>query len=760
MNAPAAPTLVQVFVRILGLRGWIAAVFLLLAAAGVYGTLQIPTDSAIERLIVADDPDSRAAHDFERLFPEGEHALLMLEAADPLSPAVLRAADQLQRKLAQLPHVQAHSVLSFFRRTNPLAELTADQTSRLRKFATGTTLLRRAGLLGDHYLGIALELQVHSPAERDKALADIDATVQPFTASGSAFTAVRRVGSPWINEWLEEKTGSASKHVMPLFGIFLITLIFLVFRSWRTLAAIILTLGATVAIAVGLADPFGWPNTVVSALVPLTVLVTTTATLVYIHARYVDRQDGRPLIEHHAYALANKFLPCSASMFATAVGFAALAVSDIRPIRQMGLWTASGLIVAWVASFTLFPALQSLLRTPTRAERAPVGHWYAAFVEVWIPFTARYRWPLVAAAVLVMLCGAAALFGVPGELAPLALQTDSLAYINPNVAVARDTREFERTNGLKVTELWLQTPAGDALQPEFLRAVEGLTRRLERDPRITAVDGPTSALRWEHYIETGSDQLPLDAAAWPALSADLEQILLTQPAARNYVDLASLANARVSIRGQGAAFGGLGAMRTFVESVWHAQQSQEPALRAVNGRVVGQGVLADQITLRLVPSLIQSFALTATVIFFAFLLVFRSPAARLMAMIPSLFAILGAFFLMRVTGIILNIATILIGSTVLGATENDQIHFFYHYQEARSSGSTAQALRHALLVAGRPIAFATLINAGGFLALTFSDLPPMRQFGVVSASAFVLALIADFTALLGALWILNPHRER
>ena len=39
---------------------------------------------------------------------------------------------------------------------------------------------------------------------------------------------------------------------------------------------------------------------------------------------------------------------------------------------------------------------------------------------------------------------------------------------------------------------------------------------------------------------------------------------------------------------------------------------------------------------------------------------------------------------MRVTGIPLNIATILIGSTVLGATENDQIHFFYHFQEGRS----------------------------------------------------------------------------
>src|SRR5580693_3311385 len=102
MNVPATPALVQVFVRILGLRGWIAAGFLLLAAAGVYGALQIPTDSAIERLIVADDPDARAARDFERLFPEGEHALLMLEASDPLSLAALQGADALERKLSKV----------------------------------------------------------------------------------------------------------------------------------------------------------------------------------------------------------------------------------------------------------------------------------------------------------------------------------------------------------------------------------------------------------------------------------------------------------------------------------------------------------------------------------------------------------------------------------------------------------------------------------------------------------------------------------
>ena len=171
------------------------------------------------------------------------------------------------------------------------------------------------------------------------------------------------------------------------------------------------------------------------------------------------------------------------------------------------------------------------------------------------------------------------------------------------------------------------------------------------------------------------------------------------------------------------------------------------------------------------PTLVHSFTITFAVIFFTFLLVFRSGPARLTAMLPSLFAILVMFLFMRMAGIPLNVATILIATTVLGATENDQIHFFYHFQEHRSGATTEQALKlwvtarwreqalaHSIRVAGHPILFATLINAGGFLALVLSNLPPMRQFGIVTSAAFVLAMLADFTILPAALWLL--FRER
>src|SRR4029078_12853714 len=142
-------------------------------------------------------------------------------------------------------------------------------------------------------------------------------------------------------------------------------------------------------------------------------------------------------------------------------------------------------------------------------------------------------------------------------------------------------------------------------------------------------------------------------------------------------------------------------------------------------RIVGKGPLQAKIAYSLVPTLTESFVLTVGIIFLAFLLIFRNGPARLMAMIPSIFAILMMFGIMRLCGVALNVATILIASTVLGTSENDQIHFFYHFQEGRKDGSTEQALRHTLLIAGKAIFFATLINAGGFVAFAMAELPPI-----------------------------------
>jgi uncharacterized membrane protein YdfJ with MMPL/SSD domain len=78
----------------------------------------------------------------------------------------------------------------------------------------------------------------------------------------------------------------------------------------------------------------------------------------------------------------------------------------------------------------------------------------------------------------------------------------------------------------------------------------------------------------------------------------------------------------------------------------------------------------------------------------------------------------------------------------------------------RPGAGTEDGLRHALRVSGRAVVFATLINAAGFLGLSVSRFPPLRQFGLLTAAAFALALIGDFTILPAALWIASRDHPR
>ena len=739
-------------------HAWIVlAIWLLCVPPALYFALSVRSDNSPDRLIVEGDDDYQQTRAFQKIFPEGQYVVLLAEADDPFAPAALAKVEALEQALRGVPKTKPLSALTIYRQIHPEFAATAADAAAFKAFATGTTLFKKQGLVGDGVLGIPMELAVANREELQTVLAAVDAAVAPFAIHPEPLAAVRKIGGPYVDRYLSEETQRSTLRYMPLFGLFIVLLNLILYRSFRTLLAFLFTIGLTVLFTQAFAGAMGFVATIVSSLVPLTVLISCTSTLVYLHSLYVACPPGADLREHQVFTLCNKFLPCTASIFAAAVGFAALAVSGIRPIREMGYWVAAGMVVTWFTSFTLFPALQRVLRTPPASVRRTAGSWWPRFVDHLPRFSYRFRYVLVPGSILLMLVGLGALLGVPNLIEPMRLETDSLDYIDHDLPLYKDTRRFEATmSGLTVTEAWIRVPHGGVLDPGVLRGLHRFGAKLEADSRVGSVLGPTTLMQWIRYVQGQGDVLPDDAPSWDKLAGDFQQLALTRPEFRGSIDVATLENARLRVITRGG-FDGYAGLKAFLTDAWTDTQSREPALAGSTMTVTGEGVLQAKIAHYLVPTLTESFAITAAVIFLAFLVVFRSAAARLMAMIPSLFAILVMFLVMRLTGIALNVATILIASTVLGASENDQIHFFYHFQEGRSQGGTEAALHHALLVSGRAIIFATFINAGGFLALALSPLPPMRQFGVVSACAFLLSMIADFTALPASLWLISGH---
>ena len=737
----------RILARIVSLRVPILVAYAVLVPLAAMRAARIPSEGGLDRLIGPDDPDVAATRAFQRIFPDLPSVLLVFESADPWAPATLSRVDAAVRELRTVPHVSAFSLLDAVRRARPGAS-----PEELQRLATGTAFFRKQGLLGDRFLSVVADLDVHGPVERDAALQAMDAALERAHAG-----PVRRVGAPYVESWIEQQSGAASVRYFPFFAVLVVGTALLLYRSLRTLIAFVLALGAAVALGVAAGGLLGFTFTIVSVLVPLTVLVTTLATLVYLHSRYIDRPAEVPAREHQLVALRNKALPVTASTFAAVLGFAALSISKVRPVREMGIWTAVGLAISWVVAFTLFPALQLVLRTPTGTGRVAGGGLYDALVRALPEFTFRHRRALVGSALLICAAGAVALFGIPGRVRPMPVGTDTLTYIDPSLPLRADLVWFrDNVTDLSVAHLWVHLPRAVATEAEVLRALDRFQREIEAIPGVTSVVGPTTFLRLRRYFAGQGERLPDDPAEFARATADLEQLLLSEAGLRGYIDVGELRDLNLTVLFRQGDAAGYAALSANVRRAWDALGA--PSLQGAQMRVVGEAVLQVKVGANLVPTLAQSFAITALLIFVVFLLIFRSASARLLAMIPSLFAILATFLGMRLFGASLNVATILIATTILGTTETDQIHFFHHLHE-RDGAPLAEALRHALRVSGRAIVFATLINAAGFLALSASSFPPLRQFGLVTSAAFVLALIADFTALPAGLWMIERWRR-
>ncbi len=137
----------SVFRRILTLRVPILIAAAVLVPAAAFLALRIPSEGAINRLMVPSDPDYLATRAFQAVFPEGQVVLLLLEADDPFAPATLGDLMKLEDALRRVPGVSITSALDVYTRAHPDFR-PAEDADAFRRFADGTRLLPPPGARG------------------------------------------------------------------------------------------------------------------------------------------------------------------------------------------------------------------------------------------------------------------------------------------------------------------------------------------------------------------------------------------------------------------------------------------------------------------------------------------------------------------------------------------------------------------------------------------------------------------------------------
>jgi predicted RND superfamily exporter protein len=147
-------------------------------------------------------------------------------------------------------------------------------------------------------------------------------------------------------------------------------------------------------------------------------------------------------------------VPLALAAAATAVGFAPFVPTAHRGLAELGEIAGCGLILAFLTSITLLPALLMVLNTPI--EPHPMG--FAALRPV-DQFIQRYRVPVVLITLLLVVLAAPLLLFLPFDFNPLHLR-------NPNVesvATFLDLRKDPQTGANAIEIIAPNLGAADAI---------------------------------------------------------------------------------------------------------------------------------------------------------------------------------------------------------------------------------------------------------------------------------------------------------
>jgi predicted RND superfamily exporter protein len=718
-------------------RDTVGAVLIVVAACALAPfAFHHRVDNRIEEWVGHDTKEDARYERFREQFGSDEIVVISYEGLPLFESKALQVQVDVLETLEAIPEVvSVAGIPAIYRDIFGL-----DDRDELEAELTNTPFYRNFVISGDGAVA-GLVLETNPPDDIDgrrRLVQEIESAVSPLRDAG---WAVDVVGPPVLNVTLDTTSRREAARLLPVALIVSAAVLVLFLRSIRAVAVALACAGVTLAVTVGTMAALNRPMNMVTTSMPALVWVLSLAGLIHLLHAYLA-SNGNDLPAKIAAAVARTRRPCAISSITTAVGFFSLAAAPMRAVRDFGIFAGFGLLVSFVATYTLGPVLIRLLRIPGHSHSMNVML-RAASDRAGKVATSSPRRIIVIVAALVAV---AAIY-----LPNLHTETNPLNYLPENSTIARAYKTVpEKLTGLYTLEVIVDTH-GSWLDPVTLTKLDALARQMESMPEIARVLSPVSYLRklnqWDNDFDPDAYVLPESAAAGRRLLDEAEnpdQIARFATADESAVRLAALARVMDSSN-----------FRRLCERV-----ESLPEYRQLNAEMTGiiRQIVGAQDAL--VTAQLRSLAIAFLLIFPCIYIGIRSWSLTILALALDAIPVLAAFALMGFANIPLDAATVMVAGITIGVAVDDTVHIMCAYQAA-ATGNTgvASALRSALAQVGPSITATTMTSLAGFFVLLRSDFVPLQRFGLIAGTAMIVAWAAD-VFLLPALLLLTAGSDQ
>ncbi|MGY8813105.1 MAG: efflux RND transporter permease subunit [Gammaproteobacteria bacterium] len=560
-----------------------------------------------------------------------------------------------------------------------------------------------------------------------------------------------------------------------VFGIgvftFMILMLSIIFKMARW---VILPLSSCLIaglIMMGILGYTGWQVTIISSNFISLMLILTMSMNVHLIVRY--RQLSRDFSDksHRELVMdtsSRMVLPCLYTALTTMIGFGSLVVSGIKPVIDFGWMMVLGLMVTFIVSFIFFPSLLVILDKPklkvNDREETPFTSVLARMTEN------KGQFILAVAGILVLV----SIFGITR----LKVENSFINYFSDSTEIYRGLRQIdEKLGGTTPLDVIIKFDPveeyGEAVVDEF-SDFDDLFGEFEDDPAdawftsykidlikdvhnymdslsaVGKVLSLASVIRLAEDLNEGEEFDAFELAIInKRISPELKKSIIDP-----YISIEDN-QARISARVQDSLpelrrNELLNKIKSDLESRFELDRDDY--------EITGLLVLYNNMLQSLFRSQIMTLGVVMGGIALMLCVLFRSFSLAVIGIIPNILAAAIILGLMGLLNIPLDMMTITIAAITIGIAVDNSIHYIYRFREEfpRNNKDYVSTMHYCHANIGKSVFYTAITIIIGFSILVFSNFIPTIYFGVLTALAMLIALLAALTLLPRLILLIKP----
>jgi len=749
----------------------IAAGFLLIIVMAGF-LPQLTKDTRADAFLAADNPALVYREKVKQLFGLSDPMVIAVVAKDSIfTPQGLNAIALITESVAKLNNVDPDGITSLYSENNIVGspdglDVEPFYQNKITQQAQANTVrdairqfpLYQGSLVARDESASLIVAEILDDVLVEQTYLDILAMIEQLQISTELEIHVAGEGA--VAGYMGSYIDADAKRLNPLAGLIITLIIFIAFLRIPTTLMANLIILASAVLTFGSMAAFGIPFYVITNALPVILIGIAVADSIHIYSEYFERRtfhSQESTADSVVHALTEMWRPITLTTLTTAAGFLGLYASAyMPPFKAFGLFTAIGVVAAWLYSLIMLPAMMSLLKTEVHPKLAikiknSEQDKFSRLMIMLGKLSQNYSKTVVVISALIVSLGILATTYVQ-------VDEDRINVFHPDEALYKaDHAINSRFDGTNYLDIVIETPDVEGLfSTSVLTKIETLQTYAES---LAPVQDSISIVDYLKQMNRALNEGKPEQYAIPTDNDLIAQYFLLYSTSSSPDDFEEevdydyqFANIRVMLNE-----GAFSKTKELIEKLnTHVEQhfNDESVKATITGRVnLNYHWIKD-----LGYSHFSGMGIALFLVWLVSSLLFRSPVAGFYALIPVATSILLVYSAMVLFQIPLGIGTTMFAAVAIGLGVDfaihtiDRIRSFYQQEP-----NLTLALQRFYPTTGRALFFNLLAIALGFGVLISSKVVPLNNFGSIVAIAVVTSFLFSMVLLPAMILLFKPR---